>query len=564
MRFRWIPPFLLFVAGGGVFAWKVRMVAPIRYVGHADASAYAEMADSLLHGRGLEVEYISWHFRRYSPRIRRPEDHWPPFYSFLIVPFFATMGKKAFPAKLPSLLLSSFGFPLAVYGLARRVSRSSVVGFVSGLSILLYLPVFEWSLHGLSDVTFGFLATAAVGCAVRGFEDSRWFLPMGGFLAASYLAKGSALVLTPPIGVYYVFWRLLGRPHRAWTRRDKNFVVGMGLSLGLLVPWFTRNTIHFGNPLYSTQNHAAGYIGWKEWEEGTYTLYWGESPPSLLDKARQPLRWLQTTIEFAKRHFWWLFVRMGGRWGEFDSKSITTYGIGLPALVGIGLFGVGGAVGGACRLRRRPGGRLWQCFRPFFRPEYALLGLVGVAHVGFLSVCWEPIDRLLSPVIPWVMLIGWTTLWTLFRERFGKVAPVLVVLGLGGFWANAEVKQLQDAQANRGYPWREADIGWQKTGDYIRTYLPGSVTMTRNPWELHFYSEEKAIQIPLAPLERIIEVARYYGVTHLIPERRRPTLEPWVKGEIPGLKRIFESNGVELYEINYRALPPHLLRPIKR
>jgi len=393
---------------------------------------------------------------------------------------------------------------------------------------------------------------------------------MGAFTAFAYLAKGSALVLVPPWVANYVLWRLTARPRGRWMPRDRRFLMGVCLSFLLLVPWFVRNAVHFGDPLYTTQNHAAGYIGWKSWEEGTYTLYWGERPPpSLRDKAADPARWIETSREFAKRHLWWLFVRLGAPWGEFDPKESSTYGTGFPALLGIVLWGLAGVVAATRRLFRRQGGRLWRWLQPFFRPEYALFLLVGAAYVGFLSVCWEPIDRLVAPLIPLVTLMGWATVWTIVRGLFGerplgKVGAGLLVVGLWALWAKGEYTHLRAAEANSGYPWREADIGWQETGDYIRTHLPGSVTMTRNPWELHFYSDEKAIQIPLAPLERIIEVARYYGATHLIPEKRRPTLQPWVDGEVPGLTRVFASHGVELYAINYRALPPHLIRPIVR
>jgi len=90
---------LLLTVGFAVFVVKFAIVRPIDYVGHADAAAYAEMADSLLKGRGFEVDYVSWYFIKY-PKIVRPEDHWPPLYSIAIAPFFLTLGKSAFAAKL--------------------------------------------------------------------------------------------------------------------------------------------------------------------------------------------------------------------------------------------------------------------------------------------------------------------------------------------------------------------------------------------------------------------------------------------------------------------------------
>ena len=49
---------LLLTAGLAAFIVKIQIVYPIEYVGHADASGYAEMADSLIKGRGLEVRKL--------------------------------------------------------------------------------------------------------------------------------------------------------------------------------------------------------------------------------------------------------------------------------------------------------------------------------------------------------------------------------------------------------------------------------------------------------------------------------------------------------------------------
>ncbi len=79
--------------------------------------------------------------------------------------------------------------------------------------------------------------------------------------------------------------------------------------------------------------------------------------------------------------------------------------------------------------------------------------------------------------------------------------------------------------------------------------------MFREPAQLHFYSEEKTIQVPLAELDQIITVMKYYGVTHIIPKvNMRPALRPLVEGKIPGFKLIHDQ-GLEIYQIDYTLLP---------
>lgn len=538
----------LAVACLAAFVWKLRIVAPIQYVGHADASGYAEMAHSLIQGRGLEVDYISWFFRKYDAGIVRPEDHWPPFYSFLIVPFFLTMGRTALAAKLPSLLISAFAFPAVTAALAWRVSRSRSVAFASGVCTLLYTPIFGMSLHCLADVTFGFLVVGALYCAVVAEDRPRWYVGVGVFLACAYYAKGSTVVLAPAFVVYYLVRRgLRSRPFS--LRGDRWFVVGWATFALLLAPWAVRNLVHFGEPLYSTQSHAAGYIGWKSWEEGTYSLYWGDEPPSLSDKFDDPGRLAQTSTEHAKRHAWWLFARHGKNWGDFDIADISTYWLGLACLVGAGIATVVGVARLAPSARPRKG--------PGLAP-YGLFAMAAVAHVGFLSVCWEPISRLLMPLLPLVMLAGWHTIHACCARVAastggGRRFASVVVLAMLALWGEHETRDLAALRANGGYPWRESGQGWMAVGEWLRENAPGSVTMTRNPWELHFYSQEPAAQIPLAPLDQIREVARFYGVTHLIPEAKRPSLAPLLSGEEPGLTEEFRSHGVVLYRFDPAA-----------
>jgi hypothetical protein len=534
------------------FVWKLRIVAPIQYVGHADAAGYAEMAHSLIQGRGLEVDYISWYFRKYDAGIVRPEDHWPPLYSFLVVPFFLTMGRTALAAKMPSLLISAFAFPGVTAALAWRVSRSRAVALASGLCVLLYTPIFSMSLHCLSDVTFGFLVVGALLCAVVAEGRPRWHVGVGVLLALAYYAKGSTIVLAPAFALYYLARRARRGAEPLWSGADRWVALSWAVFALLLAPWVARNLTHFGEPLYSTQSHAAGYIGWKSWEEGTYSLYWGDEPPSLGDKLEDPARLAQTSVRHTKRHAWWLFARHGKNWGDFAVADISTYWLGIACLIGAAMVTVGAAWRWLTRRRARDADRSAGIASV---APYGLFALVALAHVGFLSVCWEPISRLLMPLLPLVILGGWHTIHAVSARiaaasgggrRFGAV----VVLAALALWSEHELRDLWQLRENGGYAWREGGQGWMDVGRWLQENAPGSVTMTRNPWELHFYSQESAVQIPLAPLDRISEVARYYGVTHLIPEARRPMLAPLLSGEAPGLTEEFRSHDVVLYRFD--------------
>jgi len=75
----------------------------------------------------------------------------------------------------------------------------------------------------------------------------------------------------------------------------------------------------------------------------------------------------------------------------------------------------------------------------------------------------------------------------------------------------------------------------------IKDVLPkNAIIMTRNPWELLFYSRKdiKAVGLPYAPPRILLAVAKYYNVTHLMVERRRPGMREFLYSNHPALTKI--------------------------
>ncbi|MFQ6040922.1 MAG: ArnT family glycosyltransferase [Candidatus Poribacteria bacterium] len=567
--------FILLV-GLAVFVLKCLIVYPIQYVGHADASGYAEMADSLIHGRGLAVDYISFYFLKY-PRIVRPEDHWPPLYSFFIAPFFLIMGKTAFAAKLPSLIISSLLFPIVGYFLGQKLSKSRITGLTAALTILFYPNFFTHSLYCLSDITFAFMVSLTVLFAIKGVDDGRYFYPMGVCLALAYYAKGSSLALIPAFVIFYLICHSSNGSQdvaqsNTWRNviKDNKFLRGLGLTFLVLLPWFIRNTIHFHNPIFSTQQFCAGYIGYQPWETGTYSLYWGENLPSFLTKFRYGVGTVaQNTLKFFKQYLWWAFIDIGKSTGKFKQRDFYTYITGIPAALGLIMLFISSLYALFVKAVRRFS-TVRYGISPFLQicsfltdaaKETAygqnrylhIVWLVILFHFLFLSLCWDTIERLTFPASSLVIVTGWVIYHTILKNIFNwskyskQIVAILLIVGMMPVvWYSGEA--IYRTWQTSGYPYREGGQEWMDAGRWLKTNAPGSVTMTRNPWELHFYSEQKAIQIPLAGLDKVIEVAKFYGATHLIPFDGRPALQPWINGEREGLKLVYDK-GLKIYEI---------------
>ena len=87
-----------------------------------------------------------------------------------------------------------------------------------------------------------------------------------------------------------------------------------------------RNIVHFGSPTFSTQQYAAGYIGYQEWETGTYSLYWDAERPPLFSKLRDAglMRVWENSTDFLKAYLWWRFVKIEESWGEFETENYSS------------------------------------------------------------------------------------------------------------------------------------------------------------------------------------------------------------------------------------------------
>jgi 4-amino-4-deoxy-L-arabinose transferase-like glycosyltransferase len=628
--------------------FRLQLVEHNHDVGHADAAAYAEMADSLIHGRWFHVDYISWYFIKYAPDIVRPEDHWPPLYSLTIAPFFLLLGKTAFAAKLPSLIISCFLLPLVIYSLTRELSNSKLTGLAAGVGVLFSPVIFRDSLYCLSDIIYTFVVCAGVLFAAKSLDDERYFYPLGIFIGLAYYAKGSGLI---PIPFYALFYVISYRSIKK-VITDKRIWISFLIAFLALLPWLIRNYVHFRDPLFSTQRFSAGYVGYENWEAGTYDLYWGEKPPpGYFDKYKEELissiglkfmsdldngnvseelkkafktkkislpddtkisvkiegdKWLikdkniytvrkkddklniyiggiphviKMTKDYLKQYFWWIFMDIRSGWGKFGSEAFLTYFTNLPALLGLFL--------------------LWGN-----RKRHAVW-LISLSLILFLSIGWSPIYRLALPMIPLMMAMGWATYFVILRAilrllskiplgrlRVKSLEQKIINSRPGGFvsgkW-NAEIQSLislkdklelnaiagfiicfmamsviipsaesvRNSIKKSGYPYREGAQEWMDMGNWLReNALSDSITMTRNPWELHFYSEQPAIQIPRTTLNKTIEVMLYYKPDYIIPQLDiRPSLKPLVEGKLPGLELIYDNKKIQLYKINYDILP---------
>ena len=559
----------IIIVGIATFAFKCKIAYPIKWMGDTDEAAVAEMADNFVHGKGLSNDYIQYSYffsPLQYPEITHPDAHYPPLYSLLTAPFFLILGKSAFAAKIPAMLIASIFLPIFLYLLTKRLSNSRVTGVAAALGVIVFPNIFDRSLMPDDDGLFPFMVLASCFFIIKAMDSPKYFYPAGVFIGLTYYAKGTGLWIIP---AYLIFCVILGGVK---ILRNQKVWYCFAIAFFVMLPWFIRNTVHFRNPIFSTQQYAAGYIGYKGWEEGTYSLYWDEERPTLLSKFKEAGAkevW-EKSKEFYKQYLWWAFVDINESWGDFDSEVFCTYYTGFPAIVGLFLFWASCLYfpisrSFANKIKEKPGvSKIHRTISDFLTPwhkkDFHALWLVGFFLMTFIAICWQPIRRLAFPFVLMNMAIGWTTYSVAITQIFkwtkysGIIASCLIILLMFPILFKS-ASEVYDDYKDADFPYGEDGHSWMEAGNWLRENAPGSITMTREPGQLHFYSEERAVQIPRAELNKIVKVMKFYQVTHIIPRVDiRPALKPLVEGEMPGLKLVYDGR-FEIYEIQYDLLP---------
>lgn len=619
MRFRFRMPrpglavcLALVAIGSGIAAYKISIVRPVRFVGHADSAAYATMGVHLAEGRGLQVDYVSSHENPYPPTITRREDHWPPFLGFAIAPFVLALGPQTWVCRLAPILIGSIGLPLAAAALGMAFSRRGYVGLMAGLLMMSNLPMFTISMRILSDIALAALV-AAYCASLLGAVRRPWLHVVAGiFLGMSYYAKGAALVFIlfyPAAAVVVGGFRVL---------RGKWFWLGVATVSVLITPWFASNWVLYGDPLHSTQSYTGGHIGLGGFERNKYFPYWGKNKPKTSD------RWTKHRDEFprtvainkeallrfglmgwsAERDEWeklgpagaaardWLLgeksparapsAGSGKSWlTRWSEPPVAICGIitvlFLAALAGYSVLVLPWIVLWRRRRERSRDARsLMDVARsaepPLLRPALALL-LVAATYGAFLVLLWnldeQAMGRYVFFALPMTAVVACTAvsrglefLLSAIRRplaaRFDEVATPILALAVVTlfFFFRGDLLGWQRAHTPvKGHPYVDRPK-MPLLGDWIRTNLPNAIIMTRGPWELTFHSGpgNKAVATPWASPETVFAIARYYGVTHYLESHRRPALDAYTKRRHPGFRPV-QGAPRRLFELRYEHLP---------
>jgi hypothetical protein len=487
----------------------------------------------------------------------------------MIVPFFMLFGADTWAAKLPNIF-AMLGLTWMVFATASRLWDRRV-GLLAGLLVLAHPYFFNSSLYPINDLpftalffaiawlTWGIVAPNKLQMADEGGQAPeigrispflRRLVPVLIGLLAGLLvwSKPSGVMLLVGLAAWagWVWLRHYRGQGESLPWRKLALVVGVAALV--LLPLVVRNLLAFGQPYYTTESYDAWILKYwplRDWEN-IYAVY----PPQDLPHPR----WV-IGGKYGYQNLWDAFV-LNVRWvwerGVLGDTGAGDYVLGLLplSLAALGLAGL--------------------------TRKYAnLFSMVGVAigvYAAFVLVYWHFEGRYFQVAVPWLlMLAAWGLFWTWEKLRKGTgqrwsllILPVAVAALL---WAPVVVigEQIERDTKPTGFA---ATMRWLAANS-----TPDDVIMTRDPWELNWYTQRKAVMIPFGDMATIRKVIQDYGVTMLqlggpvdridardcptapdstgpFPTGSRPALGGLYCGrETPGFRLVHRDGGGTIYRL---------------
>ena len=171
------------------------------------------------------------------------------------------------------LLHGGYGFTaaLGVWGLVRRY-HDRVAAWLA-LALFLTTPlVFIWARVADNDLAFACFTLCAVAVALRvahgptlSAESRRWLVLSGVFVGLALATKYQAVYILAPLGllVFADDWRARARGN-GWGWRSLGGALGVAVCFGVAaalvaLPWYLKNLLLFGNPIYPTVFGGRGF-----------------------------------------------------------------------------------------------------------------------------------------------------------------------------------------------------------------------------------------------------------------------------------------------------------------
>lgn len=496
---------------------KLHVNLPRRHVNHGDISFYYAVAKNLAEGRGFVIDYI-WNFWNHPQGIPTfSNDWWMPLTSVLSAIGMLIGGVSYVSAQNTMVVVTSV-LPLVVYLLGNELWQSRVVGLVGALLATTFHLFMDQVSAPLSHGPYVVLASLALWLIVRSMRDPRSWRWAGAAIGLAQLARSDSIVLFGALAAA----ALVCRPRPPWRA-----LLAAPLCWALVMaPWWTHNLVVLGTPQPGGSLRAAFLPSYLNW----YSLPESVTPERWLADGWGPVLALKRQISAVNLET----AATGMVAGAADRTGAWEHAP-LLALLWLSWLGL------LTTLRRR------------FIPFWTLWALVWVFYsLVFTAVGEESFRTGMYSVYPMLVLCAAAALLLLARglcrllpagEAWRERAAAALVAGASVWLAAGHLRYAEASMVKKAAAIDEMYAAYTALRHQIiePLGLQDTVLMALEVHQLNTIAGMQGVMIPLEPEPVIREVARRYGVSHVLLVNTLVAGDPQNRSLRPGLMNI-DSN----------------------
>jgi len=467
-----------------VFAIAIRIAYAVSldHPGHGDASYYLTLAQNIADGRGFVIDYI-WHFFYPQENLTHPaNDFWVPLTSVIISMFLAVFGKSLFVALIPSIVFSML-ISFITYRIFVLYFKSKPLAYwAAGLSLFApHLFIFSF----LTDTAIYYAAFMSLGLyfIIKGQANPKYFY------MSAVLAGLANLTRQDGIFLYIILLTAIIILNIPVKQKFKTLLICTAIYILALSPYIISNLYYFDS-IYAASSYKLAFLQTyedhysyaKELSLSTY-LSWGLGNIIKL-KSQIVIPNIITALRlFGALLFPFLAVGVINMI-YYLSKSNTRKDVSPPVLYFIILF--------------------------LF---YTLIANFSAYGGGY--------HKSVLALIPFFIVFSIDGLARLIKSK-SILYPLLTIILL-------TMIMLSINEGNKLLAYCHMQnlslTNLTTTIKHIHNSDEEIVIMTRHPWETHYSTGFRTIQIPNDDLETIYRVALKYKANYLLLPAPRKALK---------------------------------------
>lgn len=469
---------------------RLNFAIQLEHPGHGDMSYYLTLANNIADGRGFVIDYI-WHFLYPHENLTHPaNDFWMPLSSVIMSLFIFILGKSLLTALIPSIIFAVI-ISLMTYRLARLYLNSRLLAYLAAGMSLFTPHLFKYSL--LTDTTIYYTAFITLGLyfIIKAIKNEKYFYLAAVIAGVINLTRQDGILFFCVIIISIIFFNV--------NIKHKIKLISFCIILYLLVlaPYMISNLYYFGK-LYPSASYKFAYL--TEYED--HYSYAKE-------------------ISLSAYLNWGIAKILNLKWQILFPNIKTTlkiFGNVLFPLMAIAIINM------FYRLLNR--NLIKNTFQPLL---YFILLFLFYTLIANFSAYLGGYYRSIQSLTPFFIVFSIDGLnkiikvkWALYLAT-GVILILLIIISITHEKGIVDdSRRLKSLLINL-----KAEIELQhKINDEI-------IIMTRMPWEMHYSTGYRTIQIPNDDLETIYFVARKYRANYLLLPAPRAALEAIYSGESP-------------------------------